>query len=117
MTGRLFESFVAMEVARQLSWSASSARLHHYRDRDEEVDVVLESRSGAVACIECKASATVTRADYRALGRLRDGLGGRFVACQPPILLRVAPVRPMVLLRHGHQRKRAGPEVYGRGWE
>ena len=80
LTGRLFESFVAMEVARHLPWAATSARLHHYRDRDEEVDVVLESRSGAVACIECKASATVGRSDHRAMGRLRDALGERFVA-------------------------------------
>ena len=80
LTGRLFESFVAMEVARHLPWAATSARLHHYRDRDEEIDVVLESRSGAVACIECKASATVGRADHRAMGRLRDALGERFVA-------------------------------------
>lgn len=80
VTGRLFESFVAMEVARHLPWAATSARLHHYRDRDEEVDVVLESRSGAVACIECKASATVGRSDHRAMGRLRDALGERFVA-------------------------------------
>ena len=80
VTGRLFESFVAMEVARHLPWAATSARLHHYRDRDEEVDVVLESRSGAVACIECKASATVGRSDHRAIGRLRDALGERFVA-------------------------------------
>ena len=80
LTGRLFESFVAMEVARHLPWAATSARLHHYRDRDEEIDVVLESRSGAVACIECKASATVGRSDHRAMGRLRDALGERFVA-------------------------------------
>ena len=80
VTGRLFESFVAMEVARHLPWAATSARLHHYRDRDEEVAVVLESRSGAVACIECKASATVGRSDHRAIGRLRDALGERFVA-------------------------------------
>ena len=80
VTGRLFESFVAMEIARQLPSAAASARLYHYRDRDEEVDIVLEARSGAVACVECKASATVSRADQRPLARLRDGLGERFVA-------------------------------------
>lgn len=80
VSGRLFESFVAMEVARHLPWATTSARLHHYRDRDDEVDIVLESRSGAVACIECKAGATVGRADHRAIGRLRDALGERFVA-------------------------------------
>ena len=79
VTGLLFESFVVMEIARQLPWAATSARLYHYRDRDEEVDIVLEARSGAVACVECKASATVSRVDHRALGRLRDGLGERFV--------------------------------------
>jgi hypothetical protein len=40
---------------------------------------VLESRAGEIACVECKAAANVTSADYRAIAKLRDARGDRFV--------------------------------------
>jgi uncharacterized protein len=82
VTGKLFENFVAMEIVRLLDWAETSATQYHYRDRSsgDEIDTVLESRAGDIACVECKAAATVTSADYRAIAKLRDGRGDRFVA-------------------------------------
>lgn len=82
VTGKLFENFVAMEVARLVDSADTSAAQYHYRDRstDDEIDVVLESRSGQLVCLECKAAATVRSADYRAMSKLRDARGERFVA-------------------------------------
>jgi len=81
VTGKLFENFVAMEVARLLDWADTSATQYHYRDRSsgDEIDVVLESRSGELVCLECKAAATVRAIDYRAMSKLRDARGEQFV--------------------------------------
>jgi len=79
--GRLLESFVLMELARQLTWSDRPARLYHYRTRDGvEVDAVLESRRGQVVAIEVKAAATVRSDDFRGLRHLESRLGEDFLA-------------------------------------
>jgi predicted AAA+ superfamily ATPase len=82
ITGKLFENFAAMETARLLDWAETSATQYHYRDRStgDEIDVVLESRSGELVCLECKAAATVRPSDYRAMSKLRDARGESFVA-------------------------------------
>ena len=82
VTGKLFENFVAMEIARLVDWAETSATQYHYRDRSTggEIDVVLESRAGEIVCVECKAAATVRHADYRAIVKLRDARGEQFVA-------------------------------------
>lgn len=82
VTGKLYENFVAMEIARLLDWAETSATQYHYRDRSsgDEIDIVLESRAGEIACLECKAAATVKHADYRAIVKLRDARGDQFVA-------------------------------------
>jgi uncharacterized protein len=80
VTGKLLENFIAMEVARLVDWADISVRQYHYRNRDEEVDVVLESRSGDIACIECKAAATLKPGDYRPMEKLRDARGKQFIA-------------------------------------
>jgi uncharacterized protein len=74
--GALLETFVAGELARQLTWTDSGARLHHFRDRSGiEVDLLLEKPDGRVAAIEVKAAATVADYDLRGLRLLRDRLG------------------------------------------
>lgn len=78
--GQLLEGFVAMELARQLTWSEELADLYHYRTRDQvEVDVVLENRRGQVVGIEVKASSTVRAEDFRGLHHLKTRLGSDFV--------------------------------------
>jgi uncharacterized protein len=79
-TGPLLETFVAGEIARQLTWGSTDARLHHFRDRDgAEVDCVLESSDGRVAAVQVTASASVPSRSLRGLKLLRDKLGSAFV--------------------------------------
>lgn len=79
-TGRLFENFVAMEIAKHADWAETIVTQYHYRSGNDEIDVVLEANSGEVVAIEAKASATLGRRDWRALAKLRDALGDRFRA-------------------------------------
>jgi predicted AAA+ superfamily ATPase len=74
--GPLLESFVTMEVARQLTWSRQRAELYHYRTKDKvEVDIVLENRRGQVVAIDVKAGSTVRAEDFRGLRHLADRIG------------------------------------------
>ena len=81
--GSLLESFVAMELARQATWTTNwGIELFHYRTKDLiEVDLVLENAEGQVIGIEVKASTTVSNDDFRGLRHLAkvtktDFLGG-----------------------------------------
>ena len=79
--GALLESFVAMEIRKQLTWSSHGAGCWHFRDRDgAEVDFVLEHPDGRVVGIETKAAAVVSSGDTRGLRFLADRLGDRFHA-------------------------------------
>lgn len=78
--GRLLESFVAMELVKQVSWSGQAPALYHFRTHDgREVDFVLERRSGELAGIEVKSAGAVTSADFRGLRALAESTGERFV--------------------------------------
>lgn len=78
--GQILEGSVTSELLRQLTWSPTSARPFHYRDRDGvEIELVLETDDGRVAAIEVKAAATVGGRDARWLNQLHDKLGPRFV--------------------------------------
>ena len=79
--GMFFETFVAMELHRQISWLDDRPQLFHFRDRHQrEVDIVVEGRDGSIAGIEVKAAATVHERDFRGLKHLKDTLGDRFKA-------------------------------------
>lgn len=78
VAGSVFETFVTTELERQASWFPEALSLWHYRERGNEVDVVVERPSGDVVGIEVKAGATVRSSDFGGLARLRDCLGGRF---------------------------------------
>ncbi|WP_201845547.1 ATP-binding protein [Myceligenerans indicum] len=79
--GGLLEGFVAMEIARQLTWSRTRAELFHYRTRDQvEVDIVLENRRGEVIAIEVKSSATPSTEDFRGIRHLHERVGDDLVA-------------------------------------
>jgi hypothetical protein len=74
--GPLLEGFVAMELARQLTWSEQRVELFHYRTKDKvEVDIVLENRQGQVVAIDVKAASTVKVEDFRGLRHLAERLG------------------------------------------
>ena len=80
LVGALLENFVAMELAKQASWSEVRPAIHHFRTHaGEEVDVVLEDAAGRVVGIEVKAAATVGARDLRGLRALAEALGKKFV--------------------------------------
>jgi uncharacterized protein len=81
VSGQLFETFVAGELARQLTWSATDARLSHWRDRaGHEVDLLLESADGRIVGIEVKAAVEVGSEATSGPRYLQSQLGDRFVA-------------------------------------
>lgn len=72
--GPMLENFVLMELARQLTWSETRARLHHYRTKDQvEVDAIIETPDGRVIAIGVKAGATVRAPDLAGLRHLPRG--------------------------------------------
>jgi predicted AAA+ superfamily ATPase len=77
----MMETFVLMELARQLTWSQQRARLYHYRTRDGvEVDAILETPDGRLVAIEVKAGATIRGEDLAGLRHLAARYGTRLVA-------------------------------------
>jgi len=81
VAGAMLESFAAMELVRLAELADRPPSIHHYRDqRQREVDVVLERRSGEIVGIEIKAGASPDGADFAGLRHLRDKLGARFKA-------------------------------------
>lgn len=80
VVGQLLETFVVMELVKQLTWSEEQVRLSHYRDAvKREIDVVAETADGRVAGVEVKAAVDVDPRDFRHLAYLRDQLGDRFI--------------------------------------
>lgn len=80
MTGAVLETFVGLELIKQLVWTANSPRLFHYRTHaQQEVGYVLEDRAGRVVGIEVKKSASPTSSDFRGLRHLAEQTGERFV--------------------------------------
>lgn len=79
--GMFYETFVAMELQRQISWLEDRPQLFHFRDRDKrEVDLVIEHRDGSVSAVEVKSAVTVHESDFRGLRHLKEKLGTRFKA-------------------------------------
>jgi predicted AAA+ superfamily ATPase len=77
--GRLLESFVAMELAKQLERSPGRPRLLHYRTHPgREVDLVLEASDGRVAGVEVKSARRVGPGDFAGLRSLASDTGERF---------------------------------------
>lgn len=65
--GGLLESFVFAELLRAAPFQRSDFRFYHWRDqRGREIDILAESPDG-MAAIEVKASASVSRRDFRHL--------------------------------------------------
>lgn len=77
--GGILENFVAIELAKQLGWAQSYARMYHFRTLNgQEVDLILESRDGRLAGIEVKAASTLSGDEFKGLKALREEIGDRF---------------------------------------
>lgn len=77
--GGLLETFVTLEVQKQLARYPGTFALYHYRDSaGAEVDLVLEGPEGLVG-LEVKASLSPSRRDFRGLEKLKRDTGEAFV--------------------------------------
>ena len=80
LLGHVLENFVAMELIKQLGWSARRCRSFHFRtESGAEVDLVLEDRAGRLVGVEVKSAAAVRQQDFRGLETLARLAGDRFV--------------------------------------
>ncbi|CCB89461.1 ATP-binding protein [Simkania negevensis] len=70
-TGQVLESFVFSELLKQKSWSNVPFELYHFRDRDIEVDFVLERFDGTLVGIEVKSANTIHNGDLKGLKHLK----------------------------------------------
>jgi len=80
MTGAVLETFVGLELSKQLSWNPNPPKLFHYRTHgQQEVDYVLEDRAGRLVGIEVKKTATPTSSDFKGLRHLREQTGEKLL--------------------------------------
>jgi predicted AAA+ superfamily ATPase len=80
LAGTALENFVLMELRKQSSWSTTRPEILYWRTASgQEVDVVLEDRTGRVAGIEVKAAATLSSGDVRGLQALASTVGKKWV--------------------------------------
>jgi predicted AAA+ superfamily ATPase len=78
--GPLLETFVMMELRKQLGWCDTLAELYYFRTHSgTDVDFVLEANDGRVVAIEVRSKSAPGARDFRGLEFLRDQLGERFV--------------------------------------
>ncbi len=80
LLGQLTESWVMQELMKQASWSATRPDIYTYRSAaGQEIDFILENRSGQIVALEVKASAQVTSSDFKSLSDLKERVGPQFV--------------------------------------
>ncbi|MCB0714362.1 MAG: ATP-binding protein [Ignavibacteriae bacterium] len=73
LRGRMLETYVVMEIEKMRGWSERSCKLFHFRTHaGQEVDIVLEDRSGAVVGIEVKGTQTLQARDFKGLVELQE---------------------------------------------
>ena len=78
--GATLESFVANELLKQQTWASESYELYHYRQRNEEVDIVVELADSRVILIEVKSAVNVDARAWRHLDSMMEKLGDRVAA-------------------------------------
>ncbi len=77
--GGLLENFIYMELSKHAACSSDAPRMYHFRDqRQNEVDIVLESSDRRIIGIEVKASSTISSRDFKGLASLAEYSDSRF---------------------------------------
>jgi len=100
LAGAVLENFVLMELRKQCAWSATQPGLFYWRTASgQEVDIVLEDRSGRVVGIEVKAAATLGGHDMRGLQALADAVGKKWI--RGAVLYTGTEVIPFAANQHG----------------
>ncbi|MCQ9371370.1 DUF4143 domain-containing protein [Corynebacterium sp. 35RC1] len=78
--GATLEAFVVSELRKQLSWMQDPPQLFHYRERDAEIDVVIEVPDGRLILIEIKSAMDVHPRAWKHLDAMSAKLGDRVAA-------------------------------------
>jgi predicted AAA+ superfamily ATPase len=79
LRGRMLETFVGMEILKQIEYANASMRLYHLRSsKGEEIDFVIEDEQGQLLGVEVKSSATVSAGDFKRLQQFGELLGARW---------------------------------------
>lgn len=65
--GRLLETFVVNELLAQASWADRRVDTSYFREKNHEIDLILERSDGAIAAIEVKAAHEVGPHDFAAM--------------------------------------------------
>lgn len=77
--GHLLESYVYNELKRQASGLASPVNFYHFRDTNQnEIDIIIETRSSELYAIEVKATSTVRPSDFNTMKRFAEQHANRF---------------------------------------
>ncbi len=77
--GSILESFVVMEIVKQLGWSDIALKAYHFRThKGQEVDLLLEDRNRNIYGIEIKSSETPNNHDFKGLKALQSLMPDKF---------------------------------------
>jgi predicted AAA+ superfamily ATPase len=80
LLGQLLETFIYQELRKYADWHSQPLNFYHFRNKDKvEVDIILQ-QGRKLAGIEIKASATVTKSDFKGLNKLKNACGELFAA-------------------------------------
>lgn len=80
LLGHLAESYVYTELKRHATALDVGLNFYHYRDTSkQEIDIVIESFSGALIAVEVKTAMTVTSSDFKILQRFREQHSEQFL--------------------------------------
>lgn len=78
--GSLLEQFVTNELLKQQEWSDTAFRVHHFRERNQEVDLVLELNDGRLILLEVKSRSVAGVRQAEHLQAMKERLGDRVAA-------------------------------------
>jgi len=77
--GQILENFVAIELAKQITFSDARAKLYHYRTSSgQEIDFIIEGPQNHIVGIEVKARNKINARDFQQLEALKKDLGNKF---------------------------------------
>ena len=95
LLGPLLETFVLMEIQKQLGWSETLATLYYLRTHGGiDVDIVIEASDGRMAGIEVRSSTKVEKRDFRGLEFMREAVRRALRPRHPDVHRRTdAPLR------------------------
>ena len=79
MLGNIVENFIYAELLKHSTYAKKSTNIHHYRDGNHEVDLILEQKNGKIIAIEVKASTTLKSEYLRGLIQLAKNTKENFL--------------------------------------